>query len=166
MITTILFPTDFSIESLAFLKNVLNQRKDQKIEVVLAHGMHLSDSITDLLFFSKTRTLKRLTNHEFEQAVELIWNKYSSQLVDIRKEIVLGHSQEFVERFVANQGIQEAYIPVGYKPNLHNNLSYDLAPLIAKSSIKVHKRDWKGVEGVHGEAQLADMFFDGVTANS
>ncbi|TVR38163.1 MAG: hypothetical protein EA392_10795 [Cryomorphaceae bacterium] len=166
MITTVLFPTDFSIGSLAFLKTALNKRKDEKIEVVLAHGMHLSDSITELLFFSKTRTLKRLTNHEYEQAVELIWNKYGTLLVDIRKEIVIGHNQEFVDKFIESQGIQEAYIPVGYKPNLHNSLSYDLTPFIAQSDIRIHKLDWKGVEGLHGEAQLADMFFDGVTANS
>jgi len=49
---TILIPTDFSIQSLTVLKNILtNSTSKSKFTIILLHGLSLGDSIRDLLFF-------------------------------------------------------------------------------------------------------------------
>ena len=73
---TVLIPTDFSIESLNTVKGALKQCEGENTNLILVYGVYLSDSITDLLFFSKPKYLSTLQSEKFTQACEILKNKY------------------------------------------------------------------------------------------
>jgi hypothetical protein len=56
----ILIPIDFSVESLNTLKRALDGLGDTHVEVILMYAEYLSDSITELLFYSPDDKRKEL----------------------------------------------------------------------------------------------------------
>ncbi|HQA59356.1 MAG TPA: hypothetical protein PK033_15990, partial [Acetivibrio sp.] len=72
----ILIPIDFTIESLNTLKFALEENKNEQLTVVLMYATHLSDSITELLFYSQYKIIQKLINQPFKDAINIINNTY------------------------------------------------------------------------------------------
>lgn len=136
----ILLPTDFSIESLNVLKHYLQKSsKEAVLDVVLVHGQTLSDSISDLLFFSKYRILKELNIEHFEDAVKILQNKYDSKLRNVHIDIFTGHNQSAFENYLTGNRINEIILSeqLPFKP--HNKKSFDITKYALKSDTPVTK---------------------------
>jgi hypothetical protein len=135
---TVLVPTDFSIASLNIVKSYLNEQdRNTRINIVLLHGMHQSDSITNLLFFSKSKVLESLTNPAFEEACRVLKNKYASQIRIMRKDIFTGFTQAAFNQFAEANRIDEVCLPILYNPQFKNRNSFDLLPFIKASRLNI-----------------------------
>jgi len=156
---TILFPTDFSIQSLNIVKSVLNDKNDgQKYDIILLHGFHSGDSITDLLFASKTRWVDELTNNDFEDACEVIRNKFESRIRTIRKDVFTGYNQSAFDYYVEVNNITEAYLPVNYKLQVSHRRSFDIVPFIQKSNLMLKEIVLNDVPVMPERGRLAEVF--------
>lgn len=136
----ILLPTDFSIESLNVLKHYLQKSsKEAVLDVVLVHGQTLSDSISDLLFFSKYRILKGLNIEHFEDAVKILQNKYASKLRNVHIDIFTGHNQSAFENYLNGNRIDEIILSekLPFKP--HNKKSFDITKYALRADTPVTK---------------------------
>ncbi|MDP2160742.1 MAG: hypothetical protein Q8K02_09685 [Flavobacterium sp.] len=164
---TILLQTDFTIESLNVLKTALAQSNpDDNFDIILLHGVHLSDSIRDLLFFSKQKILNQLVSEEFEQACFVIRNKYASKINAIRKDIFTGFTQSAFNSYTEANQIDAIYLPANFQWNFNKQKSFDLIPFINKSKLKIEQIGWQTATNIPEKGKVAELFFNGVPSHS
>jgi hypothetical protein len=164
---TILFPTDFTIESLNVVKTVLNDvNPNIKCDIILVHGIRMTDSITDLLFFSKSRFIDELSNEAFDDACEIIRNKFDSRINSIRTEVFSGYNQNAFNNFVEGNKVDEAYMPTNYNLKLVYRKSFDILPFIKNSNVVVNEIAWQAQQHIPGKGQLSEVFYSNVAMSS
>jgi hypothetical protein len=162
----ILLPTDFSIESLNLLKSVLSKSEEGcTYDIVLLHGASLSSSISELLLFSKASLLQSLSNPDFEDACNVLKNKYASQILSIRKDVFTGFTQNAFNNYLKAERFDMAYIPATYKMKFASGKSFDLVPYIKRSGIPIEKTEWSIESFVPEKGRLAELFFSSVATN-
>jgi len=166
MVKTILIPTDYSIESLHLVKQALsNLNEGEQCNLVLAHGLHAGDSISDLLFFSKNKLIQSFTNSEFEEACTVIRNKFQSQIKSLRKDVILGKTQSAFNNYLEANGIDEAYIPLNHKLSYDSKKCFDIVPLIEKSKLNVEELSWRNYELSPERGTLAEVMFNTIATS-
>jgi hypothetical protein len=153
---TILVPTDFSIESLNLFKYAA-QHAQEPLNIVLVHGLHLSDSIFDLLFRTRTDSVSKLTNPDFEDACLILRNKYASHINSFRIEIFSGVTQSAFQNFLEGNRITEILIPKTYTLRLSGK-SFDVLPYLRASNLAPQEVEWKPIENAPERNQLAEIF--------
>ena len=160
---TILIPTDFTVNSLNVLKSILIQNEaKQTYNVILLHGMSLSDSIRDLLFFSKSKQIDSLTNPEFEEAYEVIRNKFDSQISSLRIDLFTGYNLSAFNNYLEGNKVEQIFIS-DKKPVLTNKNSFDLSRFIEKCQVEVTKVDFAANETVPEKGKIAEVFMNQVS---
>lgn len=159
MIKTVLVPTDFCVASLNTVKNFLyNSPKDCKYHIILLHGYRLPEGISQLLFFSKHKVLKELTDQQFDEACTIIKNKFDSQIASIRKDIFTGFTNAAFRNYVEANQVELAVLPSNYSFQYKNKRSTEILSYIKKSALNT-KEISCGMESQpieHGS--LADLF--------
>lgn len=160
---TIVIPTDFSVGSLNLIKLLLNtEEKHVKLDIIMLHGVKSSDSITELLFFSKNAVVSSLTNPSFEEACGIIRNKYASQLHCIRKDIFSGTTQAAFNQYAAANGVDAIYIPASYRFTPLTKRSFDVLPYIQRSHVPCTTMRWEDPK-LPEKGNLAEIFYNGAT---
>jgi hypothetical protein len=157
MVKTILVPTDFRVESLNTLKYALKKNHIvSDVKVILLHTEILSDSITDLLFYSTDAVLDALITPTFEEALSIIKNRYEN-IMSIAIEVTHGNNHGAFRRFLAARKVDEVYIPQSYTLHLPEK-SFDPLPLLRKSGCPVCEIDWDATPMTHEKDQLDELF--------
>lgn len=135
----ILIPTDFSVQSLNVLQTFLEQNKTENAhyEIILLHGYRLSDSIVELMFFSKRNILDTLVNPEFQEACNVLQNKYGGQISTVKTDIFMGFTQTAFNNYTEANHIDEIYFNSERKPIFSNSRSFDFVNFIKRSKLKV-----------------------------
>ena len=160
---TILIPTDFTVNSLNVLKSILIQNEaKQTYNVILLHGMSLSDSIRDLLFFSKSKQIDSLTNPEFEEAYEVIRNKFDSQISSLRIDLFTGYNLSAFNNYLEGNKVEQIFIS-DKKPVLTNKNSFDLSRFIEKCQVQVTKVDFGANATIPEKGKIAEVFMNQVS---
>lgn len=160
---TILIPTDFTVNSLNMLKTILIQNEaKQTFNVILLHGMSLSDSIRDLLFFSKSKQIDSLTNPEFEEAYEVIRNKFDSQISSLRIDLFTGYNLSAFNNYLEGNKVEQIFIS-DKKPVLTNKNSFDLSRFIEKCQVQVTKVDFGANATLPEKGKIAEVFMNQVS---
>lgn len=160
----IIIPTDFTVESLNIVKLMLNEENgENKIDIILLHGLSLTDSITDLLYYSKTRTIKSLSNPAFEEACDIIKNKFESHINSLTIDLFSGTTQNAFNNYVEALNIEKAYIPSNYQLQYVNNKSFDVLEFICNSGINISEVNWMSEHSISAEGELSNVFFNNVS---
>lgn len=108
----IILPTDFSVKSLELVRKVLNDASaPEPLSIVLLHGTYLSNSITDLLFFSKSKTINKLKTDEFNEACNLLKNKYPDKINSLHVDLIISDQKAYFNSFVKKLQITKIFIP-------------------------------------------------------
>lgn len=156
----VLVPTDFSVKSLNLVVDIIEQSKEEKLEIVLLHGIDISASIPEILFFSRAKLLRSLQTPEFVDSCNLIKNKFQSRIVAMYADIITGHTRAYFNNYIDANNIDEIYIPVSYKMDFKNKQSFDVCDLLKKVSVKKIEINWP--EYLHHHTvptgQMADLF--------
>lgn len=156
---TVLIPTDFSIESLLLVKHAATANPASRLDIVLLYCHYLSDSITDILFYSPRKTLEELISSDFREACSIIQNKYPSKITHMRVEVFYGHTGGAFDNFIEAHKIDEAYIPSNYTLRLGKN-GFDPLPYIKGSGLKINEVCWEAKKNRPEKDQLAELFLD------
>lgn len=136
MCKTILIPTQFNSETISLIKQAIEDHQNEKIDIVLVHGIHASDSITDLLFGSKRNMLEKLTNTNHEESKQFLLDHYNTEINSLRTELFSGFTQAAFQNFLDGNNIQKIYC-YDAKTNLKKvNYSADLSKFIKRSKIE------------------------------
>ena len=156
MVKRILIPTDFSIESLNTLKYALKDNTIFELEVILLHAEFLSDSITDLLFYSKSTIIKSHINEGFEKALSVLENHFN-EIKSLRFEILHYNKYEAMIQFLKTNKVDEIYIPKSYPLSLSKK-SFNTLPLLQKSGFPLAEIDWKSTPGLSEQDHITNLF--------
>lgn len=140
MIKTILIPTDFKVESLNTLKHALQDNAIFELEVILLHSEILSDSITDLLFYSAESIIKPLLTPTFEEALSFIRTNFK-EIKSLSLEVTHSNNEEAIKQLLLSKKVDEIIIPKTYKLQLTKK-AFDSIPLLKKSGFPVHEVEW------------------------
>lgn len=154
----ILVPSDFTVDSLTILKNALENHPHEKLDILLVHGVSLSNSITDLLFFNKHQFISSLENKEFCEARDIIKNKFASNINSIVSDVFIGYTKNAFHNYVEANAVSEAYIPVNYKLKKTTKRSLDIIPFIKKTMPTVYEVNLEELNGVYIGDSLANIF--------
>ena len=150
MTKSILIATDYSLESLNILKEVLKEKnasEDQdQYTVFLVSGYDMGDSIRDLLFNTKSTIFNKIKPQEFNDAYEIIKNKYPHLIEKIVCDVFTGSFQRTFDQYVKAEHIEEAYYSSSIKSK--GKGKFDLIPYIKKCknlksremAIEIHER--------------------------
>jgi hypothetical protein len=133
MAKTILVPTDFSIDSLSMVKNALERNSGNPLKIIFAVGIHLPDGIVETLFFSRHKVVDEMITKEFSEACEIIRNRYSSGIREMRVEPFSGFTQAAFRNFTDANGVDEMYYPTS--PLHMPGNAFDLVPFIRKARL-------------------------------
>ena len=160
---TIVIPTDFTVNSLNTLKAVLSSNPSgTSLDIILLHGMNLSDSIRDLLFFSKMKHIDALSNAEFEEAREVLCNKFDSHINSLKTDLFTGFNQSAFNSYLEANRIDKIYIPDS-KENLPNKNSFDLSGFIKKSAVEVITINTDAIIPVPEKGKITEVFLNQVS---
>lgn len=166
MIKTLLFPTDFTVASLNLVKLALSDLPaDQQCRVVLLYGMHRHDSITELLFFSKVRTLADLCPPQFNEALEVLRNKFASKLLSIRKDLFSDYSQSAFDQYLEMNQIDVLYLAENSQHIKPKGRCFDLTPFFQKAQLPLVYLPDTQLRYLQGENQVAALFMNGKSAS-
>lgn len=134
MSQTILIPTDFSIDSIQVLREYLdNNTTATALEVVFAAGYDTGNSITTLLFHSKSKLMKKMHLDSFNEALHIIENKYSNILHNIRIEFFSGWNQSAFQNFLIGNNIDHIVYTRDMRLQSKCNEWFDITPFIKKT---------------------------------
>lgn len=138
MHSTILFPTDLTVASLNVVRHVLHSVPEGHTRrVILLHGYRPASSIVDLLFTRKEDWLKELMPADFEQACEVIRNKFESRITSLKREVFVGFNQNAFNGLLEGEGVDQIYMPDRYAWRLPSKRSFDLNSFIERCPVPV-----------------------------
>lgn len=155
----ILVPIDFSIESLNTLKKMM-QESTGTFNIILLHGAYMSTSITELLFYSKDKLIKELSNDEFNEAIHILKNKYDSNIESIRIDIFSGYNRAAFNNYVEANAIDEVVVATNFQYKFNNKKSFDWLPMAYKANVKIHELQIHQEMIMPEKGQLAEIFYD------
>jgi len=155
MAKTILVPIDFSIESLNTLRLALEGHTTDKLNIILLYAEHLTDSITELLFYSPQKIIQSLTKPDFQEAIAILKNRHETAIDSIEIELIHSYNRKVFEAFLEKRKVDEIYVPITYKLKPRRN-GFDPIPLLKRSSVPVHGIEWELDGG--GSDQLKSLF--------
>lgn len=140
--TTILIPTDFKLESLELLKTFIQFQEDEGIEVILAHGIYLSNSISELLFFDESDLKLEMAGRTFLKQLNAVQDELGSKVSSIRVAFYYGFTQSSFEYFTEANRVTKMIIPDNMEFDSSNRKSMDILPFFRKSKITKELFSW------------------------
>jgi len=115
----ILVPTDFTVQSLLPVEYAALHNPADELDIILVHCAALSNSISELLFYSPEEEINKYMNDAFANACHNLKNRFGSKIGSLRVELFHGFTTGAFENFIAAKKIQEILIPAGYRFVLH-----------------------------------------------
>jgi hypothetical protein len=150
---TILIPTDFTSVPLLLLKHAATHLPG-KLDVIFMYSTFLPNSISELLFYSPTRTIERATNKDFSEGCSIILNRYPEKFGNIRYEVLHGNNVNAFKALAQANHVDTALLPFHYNHSLKGG-AFDPTPLILKSDVQLRMVD----------LQLTDRFAEDLIAS-
>ncbi|MBX2915006.1 MAG: hypothetical protein KF856_07020 [Cyclobacteriaceae bacterium] len=136
---TILIPTDFTSVPLLLLKHAATNMNHQ-LDVIFMYSTSLSDSITDLLFYSPKKLIAKVISQDFNEGCIIMQNRYPDKIRSIRYEVLTSaHSNSFAMLAQSNK-VDEVLLPVDYNFQL-KHLAFDPTRHILHSGVPVSEVD-------------------------
>ncbi len=86
----ILVPTDLSVKSLSIIHEVVKRYRKESLRIHVIHMVHIPSDISELMFFRKSNLYERVPA-AFTEAMQLLQNKYQSQIQMMNLEFYFGN---------------------------------------------------------------------------
>lgn len=139
---TILIPTDFSVESLNTLKVALSEDNHTELHVILMCGEYLNDSISDLLFYSRERSLTKLLTPEFNEAISILKNRFEKKILSLKVELFNGATSRSLSNFMQARNVEQVFVPRNYELRYSKNL-FDIIPYLKQTRAHIFETQWE-----------------------
>lgn len=151
----ILIQTDFRVESLILIKTAILNNPKTKLDIVLVHGICITDSITELLFFSKQKILAKISNEAFDKGLNDIRMNFAGNINTIRVELFTGFNQAAFNNFLSANKINQIFYSTKYIFRSNYKYSKDLSPFISKSIQEKVEVSWSTPAGAFNRFALS-----------
>lgn len=139
---TILIPTDFKVSSLEPLKALLQFQNEDSINVLLVHGIYLSNSISDLLFFDHSDLKIEMAGKEFLNKLYYMEKALGAKVGYIQIAFFSGFTQSSFEQFTETNKVDRIIIPYELNFDWSNRKSMDILPFLHRSKITKQLIAW------------------------
>lgn len=154
---TLLVPIDFTIEALNTVKHALSRHAGESVNLILLHSEHLSNSIPELLFYSKYNLVEKLRTPPFEEALTILKNRFESNLKILIIDVFHGFTAGAYTSFAESRKVDMAYIPRTYRLKTIEN-SFDPTPLIKRCGLPYLEVEWSINDNVTDQEHLNILF--------
>jgi hypothetical protein len=128
----ILIPTDFSIRSLSYVHNIVAQHPGEKLNIIFMHALEMPDSLFDLVTYTRNSRHVELITSDFQDGCEILRNKYSSAINQLKIEFFHGTTRVAFRNFLLAQNIDLIIQPANQEFYAPSKRSYDPEKLISK----------------------------------
>ena len=128
----VIIPTDFSVKSLNFVVDFLKHNSSEAFDIVLVHGYDVPQTVSDLLFFSKSKLLKKLQSNEYKDALLVIKNRFESNLKSISFDFVTNDSKAYIINYVEAQQTRKIVGIDNYTMTFKDKNSFDINAILLK----------------------------------
>ncbi|HVI47216.1 MAG TPA: hypothetical protein VM802_20225 [Chitinophaga sp.] len=128
----ILIPTDFSIRSLGYVHSVIAMHPHEQVNIIFMHALEMPDSLFDLITFTRNSRHIDLITADFKDGYEIIRNKYSSAIKQLKVEFFHGNTRMAFRNFLLAQNIDVIMLPEDHDYNAPSARSYNPEKLIRK----------------------------------
>jgi hypothetical protein len=139
---TILIPTDFKVSSLEPLKALLQFQNEDSINVLLVHGIYLSNSISDLLFFDQSDLKIEMAGKQFLCKLYDLEKALGPKVSSIQITFFSGFTQSSFEQFAEIQQVDRIIIPYELNFDWTHKKSMNILPFLNKSKIQKQLVAW------------------------
>ncbi|MDF3025942.1 MAG: hypothetical protein K0S23_249 [Fluviicola sp.] len=139
---TILIPTDFKVSSLEPLKALLQFQNEDSTNVLLVHGIYLSNSISDLLFFDQSDLKIEMAGKQFLRKLYDLEKDLGPKVSSIQIAFFSGFTQSSFEHFAENHQVDRIIIPYELDFDWSHKKSMNILPFLNKSKIKKQLVAW------------------------
>jgi len=114
------------------------------------------------LFFSKSKQLESVITNEFEEALEVISNKFDSKISSLTIDLFTGYTHAAFNNYLESKAIEQIYISE-YPFKKTNTKSFDLMPFIKKCGISTLSVDTGILEESFEKGKIADVFVNQIS---
>ena len=154
---TILVPTDFRVASLHTLRLALELIEEPRVDVVLLYCETRDDSITELLFYSPARMVRELATGNFNDAVNILRNRFEHKVGSLRIELFHGSAQSAFDSLLDTLKIDSIFVSQSYPLHLGKR-AFNPWPYIKKCPIPYYEIGSKGQVTTAEEDKLENLF--------
>ena len=155
----VVIPTDFSMDALKTLKEVLQHSdQGQQYNIILLHSALLDDSITDLMFYSKSKLLKKYSNEAFNSGLAIIRNKFEDRINSLRVELFTGFTQSAWDNFVEANQVNEIFVPSNYTESNMPKQSIRLMDFMENGKADIQKVSIQISDSISSKSQVSEIF--------
>jgi len=160
--TRVLIPSDFTIDSLFFVIESIEQSKAEQLDVILVYGNRSSTSISELLGITLEDQLHDLQSEDFLKACQMICHRYESRKLTIYADILGADNPHYLQHYLKGARIDEVKIPADYQFEKRTRHFFDVAQALLhlKSRAKHIPIVERAVISKTGSNVLADLFFN------
>lgn len=128
----ILIPTDFSIRSLNYVHSIVAQHPGEKVNIIFMHALEMPDSLFDLVTYTRNSRHVELITNDFQDGCEIIRNKYSSAINQLKIEFFHGTTRVALRNFLMAQNIDLIIQPADQEFTPPSKRSYDPEKLLSR----------------------------------
>lgn len=153
-IARVLVPTDFSVDSLRIVLNFMEKNADQKVELVLACGYDVGDSITSLLGITKEDHLSRLESEDFIKGCEMIKSRFKSNLVEMYSDLIISRNGRYLRNYFKGGRVTHIVLPEGYLFASKESSVFDLTEVLRKNV--------ESISAIIVPVKLEDQLLEGI----
>lgn len=146
----VLIPTDFTVGSLQIVFDYLAQSADEPVDVVLVCGQSMSDSISELLGFSKDDYLSKVQSSDFLKACQLLRTRFEHKLVDLYADVIYGSQDRYIRNYLKGGRIDVVVMPHAYTFSkvdktqevmraIYRNIRIETQKLVSIDTVNTHE---------------------------
>lgn len=135
----VIIPTDFSVKSLSFIVEFLKNNPLEAYNIVLIHGYDVPQTVSDLLFFSKSKLLKKLQTNEFKDALLIIKNRFESNIKSISFDFITNDSKPYINNYLQIQNQNIIVSIENYTMQFKDKNSFDINYILKNNPITNYK---------------------------
>ncbi len=139
----VLIPTDFSINSLNAVHAAV-AKYEGVLNITLFHLMAMSGDISDLLYRSRRNKHLELITDDFNEAMQILQNRYGSRIRTIRVKFGFGDTPAYLRNFLEGERADVILVSPDIKLKLSSNRSVEIVPLLQASGTQI---DWVPAAG-------------------
>ena len=133
----ILIPSDFSLQSLACIEDLVHKFRSEQLNIVFVHVFLLSNSVVDLMLLSRRRKEYTYISDEFWSSCKRMESRYWQQINSIKVDCFYGSTVAVFKNYLESHKIDLIVYPQQYHFQQLSKESFDPAKLIAKSGKEV-----------------------------
>jgi hypothetical protein len=112
--TRILIPSDFTVDSLHFVRQSIEESTADSIDIILVYGNKSSTSASELLGIGLEDQLETLQSESFLKACSVMYQHYKNRRLSIFADILGTDNSHYLQHYLRGQSVNEVIIPSDY----------------------------------------------------